>query len=163
MQDSGSGLGSELGSATDSWTALWFRSVLDRFPNPLMNMSLYLSESENPDIPRAVGSERPAGWPGGVGQDWMPTELFAQETKSIVPSKASKTRRLNVSPEARTSEILCKPMEEQNHRLTPVHNIIRFITRGLLSCAKRNIASLSLTCMNSRNWHALFCSRTCLA
>ena len=28
---------------------------------------------------------------------------------SLVPSKASKTRRLNVSPEARTSEILCKP------------------------------------------------------
>ena len=48
----------------------------------------------------------------------------------FVPSKASKTRRLNVSPEARTSEILCKPMEEQNPRLTtgssPVYQ--RFIT-----------------------------------
>ena len=28
-----------------------------------------------------VGSGRPAGRPGGVGQDWVPTELFAQETK----------------------------------------------------------------------------------
>ena len=28
-----------------------------------------------------VGSERPAERPGGVGQDWVPTELFAQETK----------------------------------------------------------------------------------
>ena len=28
-----------------------------------------------------VGSGRPAKRPGGVGQDWVPTELFAQETK----------------------------------------------------------------------------------
>ena len=27
------------------------------------------------------GSGRPAGRPGGVGQDWVPTELFAQETQ----------------------------------------------------------------------------------
>ena len=27
-----------------------------------------------------VGSGRTAGWRGGVGQDWVPTELFAQET-----------------------------------------------------------------------------------
>ena len=36
----------------------------------------------------------------------------------IVPSKASKTIRFNVSREARTSEILCKPTEEVNPRLT---------------------------------------------
>ena len=35
-----------------------------------------------------------------------------------MPCKASKTRRLNVSPEARTSKILCKLMEEHNDRLT---------------------------------------------
>ena len=28
-----------------------------------------------------VGSERPAERPGEVGQDWVATELFAQETK----------------------------------------------------------------------------------
>ena len=28
-----------------------------------------------------VGSGRPAERPGGVGQDWVPTELFAKETK----------------------------------------------------------------------------------
>ena len=28
-----------------------------------------------------VGSARPADRPGGVGQDWVPTALFAQETK----------------------------------------------------------------------------------
>ena len=27
-----------------------------------------------------VGSGRTAGWRGGVGQDWVPTEMFAQET-----------------------------------------------------------------------------------
>ena len=37
---------------------------------------------------------------------------------SLVPSKASKTRVLNISPEARTSEILCKAVEEPNPRLT---------------------------------------------
>ena len=37
---------------------------------------------------------------------------------SLVPPKASKTRRLNVSREARTSEILCKPTEEPNQRFT---------------------------------------------
>ena len=38
--------------------------------------------------------------------------------RSPVLSKASKKRRFNVSPKARTSEILCKPTEEQNQRLT---------------------------------------------
>ena len=27
-----------------------------------------------------VGTKRTAGWRGGVRQDWMPTEMFAQET-----------------------------------------------------------------------------------
>ena len=48
-------------------------------------------------------------------QGWVSTELFAQENKV---SKASKKRRLNVSLDARTSEILCTPMEERNHPLT---------------------------------------------
>ena len=44
--------------------------------------------------------------------------------------KASKTCRLNVPPEARTSEILCKPMGEQNPRLTTGASAVypRFIT-----------------------------------
>ena len=48
----------------------------------------------------------------------------------FVPSKASKTRRLNVSPEARTSEILYKPIKEHKPQFTtgssPVYQ--RFIT-----------------------------------
>ena len=38
--------------------------------------------------------------------------------KSTVPFKAPKKRRFNVSPEARTGEIQCKPTEEQNQQLT---------------------------------------------
>ena len=37
---------------------------------------------------------------------------------TLAPPKASSTPVLNDSSEARTSEILCKPMEEQNPRLT---------------------------------------------
>ena len=61
----------------------------------------------------------------GCQQNYSP-----RKQKSTVPSKASKKRRFNVSPEARTSEILCKPTEEQNDRLTsglsPVYH--RFIS-----------------------------------
>ena len=63
----------------------------------------------------------------------MSTELFALRTSlpALISSKASNTNRLNVSPEARRNEILCKPMEEQNPRLTtdssPVYP--RFISR----------------------------------
>ena len=37
---------------------------------------------------------------------------------------ASKTRRLNVSPEAGTSEIICKPMEEQNPRFSRGSSVV---------------------------------------
>ena len=66
------------------------------------------------------GSGRSARRSGGAGsgrtgcqQNYSP-----RKQTSLVPSKASKKRRFNVSPEARTSEILCKPTEEQNQRLT---------------------------------------------
>ena len=77
------------------------------------------------------GSGRPAERPGGIGQDWVPTELFAQKTKASVPSKGSRKRRFNVSPKARTSEILCKPMEEQNQWFTSGLPAVyqRFISR----------------------------------
>ena len=54
-----------------------------------------------------VGSGPTAGRRGRVGQDWTPTKQFAQETSVPRTLQASKTRRSNVSPEARTSEILC--------------------------------------------------------
>ena len=71
---------------------------------------------QNQDIPWAGRVEEPGEAASGVGQDWMPTELSPEKPRSIVLSKASKTRRFNVSREARTSEILCKPTEEQNER-----------------------------------------------
>ena len=70
---------------------------------------------QNPDKPRAgrVGAH------GGVaGRTGCQQNCSPRGQASPVPPKASETRRLNVSPEARTSEILCKPMEEQNPRLT---------------------------------------------
>ena len=38
-------------------------------------------ESKTRTYYRRVGTERTAEWPGGVRQDWVPTELFAQETR----------------------------------------------------------------------------------
>ena len=54
----------------------------------------------------------------GSGKIGCQQNFSPRKHKPTVPSKASKKRLFNVSPEARTSEILCKPMEEQNQRLT---------------------------------------------
>ena len=74
------------------------------------------------------GARRGGG--AGLGRTGRRQNSSPRRQASLVPSKASKTRLLNVSSEARTSEILCKPMEEQSPRLTtgsqPVHP--RFIT-----------------------------------
>ena len=60
-----------------------------------------------------VGSGRPAERPGGVGQDWVPTELFAQETKVPCTLQGSQKRRSSVSLEKRKSEILFKQMGDE--------------------------------------------------
>ena len=44
-------------------------------------LDLFLVESQTRTYHGRVGSERQAERPGGVGQDWAQTELFAQETK----------------------------------------------------------------------------------
>ena len=54
----------------------------------------------------------------GSGRTACQQNCSPRRQASFAPSKASKTRRLHDSPEARTSEILCKPMEDQNPRLT---------------------------------------------
>ena len=41
-----------------------------------------------------------------------------RKQKSLVHFKASKKRRFNISPEARTNKILCKPKEQKNQRLS---------------------------------------------
>ena len=56
--------------------------------------------------------------PGGDGQHKTPTGRFAQEKQPLLPSRRWKNDLLGVSLEAPTKETLCKPMEEQNPRLT---------------------------------------------
>ena len=41
------------------------------------------AESKTRTYQGQVGSERTVGRRGGVGQDWVPTELFAQETSVL--------------------------------------------------------------------------------
>ena len=66
-----------------------------------------------------VGSGSPVERPGGVAQDWVPAEVFANATKvEHTFYKESKTRRSKVSREALISDILCKPTEEPYQRLT---------------------------------------------
>ena len=43
-------------------------------------LPVVLVESKTWTYHWGVGTERTAGWQGGVGQDWMQTELFAKET-----------------------------------------------------------------------------------
>ena len=66
------------------------------------------------------GSRRGARRCGGAGSGRTVCQQNCSPRKqsSLSLSKVLKTRRLNVSPEARTSEILSKPMEEQSPRLT---------------------------------------------
>ena len=54
----------------------------------------------------------------GSGKIGCQQNYSLRKQKSTVLSNKSKKCRFNVSPEARTSEILCKPTEEQNQRLT---------------------------------------------
>ena len=110
---------------------------------PCMNLS-------NPKPGHTTGgsgrSARRSGRAGsgkiGCQQNYSP-----RKQKSIVPSKPSKKRRFNVSPEARTSEILCKPTEEQNQRLTTGLSAVyhRDEKRALfLAAEQRNDAFLSM-------------------
>ena len=78
------------------------------------------------------GSGRGAQWGGraGSGKIGCHQNYSPRKQMSLVPHKESSKRRLNVPPEARTSEIPCKPMEEQNQRLTRGWPMVypRFIT-----------------------------------
>ena len=65
-----------------------------------------LVESKTRTYHGLVGTGRTARRWDGVGQDWTPTEQFAQETSDPRTFKASSKYCMNVSPEARTSEML---------------------------------------------------------
>ena len=76
---------------------------------------------QNPVIPQAGrggAAHGGAAGPGRAGQDGTPTGRFAQETTVPLARQCIEDTCLNDSPEVRTKEILCKPMAEQNPRLT---------------------------------------------
>ena len=82
---------------------------------------LLLGDMSNPKPGHTTGgSGRGARRSGraGSGRVGCQQKCSPRKQRSVVPSKASKKRRFNVSPEARTNEILCKPKKEQNQRLT---------------------------------------------
>ena len=88
---------------------------------PSAHTPLQICRVQNLDIPqssRGGAAHGGAAGRGGAGQDGTPTGRFAQETTDSLPPKASRTNVLNVISEARRNEILCKPIEEHNERLT---------------------------------------------
>ena len=91
------------------YVRVWDSTILPRF---------YLS-SPKPGLTTG-GSGRRARWGSGAesGRTGCQQNCSPRRQASLVPSKASQTRRLNDSTEVRTSETLCKPMEKQNPRLT---------------------------------------------
>ena len=76
-----------------------------------------MSESKTRTYHGRVGLGRAAGRRGGSGRTGRRQNSPPRRQASFIPSKASTKCRLNVSPEARTSDILCKPTEEHNERL----------------------------------------------
>ena len=90
-----------------------------------MDDSIYLfrlnANLSNPKPGHTIGgSGRSARRSGqaGSGKIACQQNYSPRKQKSTAPSKASKKRRVNVSPEGRTGESLCKTTEEQNQRLT---------------------------------------------
>ena len=80
---------------------------------------MYLSNPKPGHTPGGTVRGGPGGTaaPGGDGQHRTPTTgLLAKETTNPLIPRRWKNDLLGVPLEARTREILCKPMEEQNHR-----------------------------------------------
>ena len=109
------------------------------FPDMLCMKRIYRDTCrvQNADIPRA-GRVEAHGRMARRGRAGLDANNYSPGRQaSLAPFKESKTRRLNVFPEARTSEILCKWIEEQNPRLTRGSSAVypRFIsgTRSALS------------------------------
>ena len=85
-----------------SWAFLWKREQR----KPYVNLS-------NPKPGHTTGAARR----GRAGRD-ADGSIRPGEQPSLLPSGAFEDNVLNDLSEARTMEILCKPMEEQNQRLT---------------------------------------------
>ena len=70
----------------------------------------------NSDISRAgrgAAAHGEAAGQGGAGQDGTPTDRFAQETTVPAAYRGIEDNVLNHLSEARTKEILCKPMRDK--------------------------------------------------
>ena len=79
---------------------------------------MYLSNPKPGHTTGGSGRGARRGGRVGSGRVGCQQNFSHRKHKSLVLSKGSKKRRLSVSPEARTNEILCKQMEERNERLT---------------------------------------------
>ena len=88
----------------------WIDAFVSLNPSFMQGMSGKSCRIQNLDIPR-VGSGRGArrGGRAGSGRIRRQQNCSPRKQRILITSKASKKRRLNVSLEARASEILCKP------------------------------------------------------
>ena len=108
---------------------------------------IYLSNPKPGHTTGGSGRSARRSGQAGSGKIECQQNYSPRKQKTTVPSKASKKRRFNVSPKARTSEFLCKPTEEQNQRLTIGLSAVYHPDekRSLFLAAKRwNDAFLSL-------------------
>ena len=96
-------------------TRSWYVRVLDS-TDIIYTLEINLSNPKPGHTTGASGRSARRGGGAGSGLTGCQQNCSPRKQASLAPSKASKTRLL-VSPEARTSEILCKPMEEQILRL----------------------------------------------
>ena len=95
----------------------WFDKWYNTFMLPRVNNVCCKCNLSNPKPGHTSGwSGRGArrGGGAGSGRTGCQQNCSPRGQASLAPPKATKTRRLKDTPEARTSEILCKPMEEQN-------------------------------------------------
>ena len=104
--------------------------------------STYRVQNLNPNIPRAARIEAARGGGGaGPGRTGPRQNASLRRRASLVPSKASKTHFPNVSPEARTSATLCKPVGAgPRHDRTPTE---RFAQRTIV---RRTAQGIQNTC-----------------
>ena len=96
----------------------------------------YLSSPKPGHTTGGSGRGARRGGRAGSGRTGCQQNCSHRGQASLAPANASKKRLLDVSPEARTSEISFKPMEEQSPRLTtgssPVYP--RFISGTRSAC-----------------------------
>ena len=93
---------------------LLIRATINIFP--IQNKKLWSPKPRHTTGGSGWGARRGGG--AGSGRTRCQQNCSPRRQASLAPPKASQVHRLNIFAEARTSEILCKPMEEQSPRLT---------------------------------------------